>query len=154
MQRLARTVRTLAAVTLVACGGAELRSMQFRGPDGSPDWWSISCRGDSALCWRESGEVCPHGYDIIDRTNRDEVHAKTVVGGGGGYAPVVSHTRMTTVSSGEMTIRCTGPSVARPAVDPNCKDPGSWRSSFCPQDEDAQPRHFLAEDPRERDAGA
>src|SRR5438477_86286 len=66
----------------IACGGSQLRSTQFRGPDGTADWWQISCRGDNALCLREAGEVCPRGYDVAGRESHDDVDAKTVASGG------------------------------------------------------------------------
>jgi hypothetical protein len=139
-----------------ACGGAAVRSMQFRGPDGSTDWWSISCRGDNALCLREARETCPHGYDTADRSDHDdvEVHSRTVVAGGPYVATGITRTRTTTTTNGEMTIKCHGRSLAAPSVEPGCEEGGNRyaHAGACPDLEDT-PRRFLANDPPERDGG-
>jgi hypothetical protein len=140
-----------ALLLLAACGAASVRSTQFRGPDGSTNWWSISCRADNALCLREAGEVCPHGYVMVDRTSHNDAEAKTVVVGGG-YAPVIANSSATAITNGEMTLRCRGQSIAHQPGEPQCDLPENLRvGSWCMDDRDPK-RRFLSEDPRE-DAG-
>jgi hypothetical protein len=141
----------VALVALVTCGGASLRSTQFRGPDGAPDWWSIACRGNNGACWREAGEVCPGGWILADKASHDDVQMKTVASGGSGFA--VANTTTTTITNGELTIRCRGPSMAHSVVDPNCSGPENLRLPTCPKGDEPPSRSFLADDARERDAG-
>jgi hypothetical protein len=51
----------------VACGA---RVSQVRSPDGR-DGYALNCR-DPEQCYREAGELCPHGYDIFDAHERVE----------------------------------------------------------------------------------
>jgi hypothetical protein len=52
------------ALALAACGA---ESEQVRGPDGSMNWYAVSCRRDPANCYEEAGDLCPHGYVTVDQ---------------------------------------------------------------------------------------
>jgi hypothetical protein len=120
------------ALVMFACGGAAVQSTQFRGPDGSTDWWHLHCRDSNGPCLRRAGEVCPSGYEIADREGHVGQSSASVAnwGGGGGYAASSSRTTF----DGEMTIRCKGPSAPAPTVDPACK---STPLLECPEQERA-----------------
>jgi hypothetical protein len=105
-------MRLAPALLVLAACGASVHSTQFRGPDGSPDWWDIECHRDNGLCLREAGEVCPHGYDVAGKESHDD----TVTNMAGGASTLGTTTfanstaRTTTVTNGELTIHCRGPS--------------------------------------------
>jgi hypothetical protein len=48
------------ALSTVACGRVHVDDA--RGPDGSNDWKSISCRHMDKRCYRKAAEICPNGY--------------------------------------------------------------------------------------------
>ncbi len=62
--RLASSLAALAfgalALSTVACG--RVRVDDARGPDGSNEWKSISCRHMDKRCYRKAAEICPNGY--------------------------------------------------------------------------------------------
>jgi len=67
-----RSPLLVTALLLAACGGPLVTSTQFRGTDGSPNWWGIQCKGNPTLCWREAGTVCPNGYAVIDKNEKPD----------------------------------------------------------------------------------
>jgi hypothetical protein len=143
---------------LAACGGASVRSTQFRGPDGATNWWAIRCRGDNGQCLREAGEVCLQGYDVVDRSSHDDVvaHSGTVVTGSAYLATAHTTTSYATVTNGEMTIRCRGAVLTAPPIDSAC---GEANLNLRPSEEECHvfdARRFLAHDAREigRDRGS
>ena len=50
----------LLALSTVACGRVHVDDA--RGPDGSNEWKSISCRHMDKRCFRTAAELCPNGY--------------------------------------------------------------------------------------------
>ena len=48
------------ALSTVACGRVHVDDA--RGPDGSNDWKTISCRHMDKRCYRKAAEICPNGY--------------------------------------------------------------------------------------------
>ena len=62
--RLASSLAALAfgalALSTAACG--RVRVDDARGPDGSNEWKSISCRHMDKRCYRKAAEICPNGY--------------------------------------------------------------------------------------------
>ena len=45
-----------------------VRVQEFRGPNGRPAY-SMSCGNRLDACYQKAGEVCPNGYDILDRAS-------------------------------------------------------------------------------------
>jgi hypothetical protein len=122
-----RSPLLVTALLLAACGGPLVTSTQFRGPDGSPNWWGIECRRHPSLCWREAGTVCPNGY--------------TVKGGGDrGTADLA-------VVNGQLTVQCKGPSLQSSTHDDRCDKPENLRPDDCAEVD--QPRTFLPEAPQQ-----
>jgi hypothetical protein len=58
--RLLPAVFAALALSTVACGRVHVDDA--RGPDGSNDWKSISCRHMDKRCYRKAAEICPNGY--------------------------------------------------------------------------------------------
>ncbi len=48
------------AFSTVACNRVHVD--EVRGPDGSNEWKSISCRHMDKRCFRMAAELCPNGY--------------------------------------------------------------------------------------------
>ena len=48
----------------IASGCATGQAVQVRGPDGDPNWISISCARDPTDCYVLAGQSCPSGYDF------------------------------------------------------------------------------------------
>lgn len=45
--------------------------MQFRGPSGN-NAYSMKCSGAGRTmeaCYRKAGEICPSGYNVVDRSD-------------------------------------------------------------------------------------
>ncbi len=89
----------LAIVGLAACDTVTAR--HFVGPDGSPQWWNIECHGDTSVCWRQAGAQCPHGYEVVDRSQHDDVKAFATTNA---YGQTIAHAKR--VPNGSMVIRC------------------------------------------------
>jgi len=56
--------------TLTSCMSVD--PQPFRGPNGKPAY-SMQCSGMGRTIderYRKAGEVCPDGYNIVDRTSR------------------------------------------------------------------------------------
>jgi hypothetical protein len=87
----------MATVTalLVACIDAS--ATPVNGPDGQPGWFNIWCKGEQKNCDKKSGEVCPHGYDLVDVSENTDT---TVVANHSGY--IFPNYR------GTMVIKCHG----------------------------------------------
>jgi hypothetical protein len=61
-----RTLALLSCVTwLLVCGGC-VSPQEFKGPNGRSAY-SMSCGSHLEACHRKAREVCPNGYDILDR---------------------------------------------------------------------------------------
>lgn len=58
--RLLPAVLAALALSTVACGRVHVDDA--RGPDGSNEWKSISCRHMDKHCFRTAAELCPNGY--------------------------------------------------------------------------------------------
>ena len=58
--RLFPAVLAVLALSTVACGRVHVDDA--RGPDGSNEWKSISCRHMDKRCFRTAAELCPNGY--------------------------------------------------------------------------------------------
>jgi len=59
----------LALLLLVSC--ASIEPKEFKGPNGRTAY-SMRCSGMGRTlddCYKTAGEVCPNGYDIIDRAS-------------------------------------------------------------------------------------
>jgi hypothetical protein len=50
---------------------------EVKGPDGKTAL-ALKC-GDATKCYQKAGELCPDGYDFVDKNNAN------VVGGANGY---------------------------------------------------------------------
>ena len=61
---------TLAGLLLLtSC--ASIEPQEFKGPSGKTAY-SMKCSGlgrTLGACYKKAGEVCPNGYNIIDRTS-------------------------------------------------------------------------------------
>jgi hypothetical protein len=82
-------MRTLLIVVISAlsCACASVDPQQFRGPNGKTAY-SMKCSGMGRTldaCYKKAGEVCPDGYNIIDRASGTV--AVPVSGGGIMAAP-------------------------------------------------------------------
>lgn len=58
----------MVATGLVACGAG---AKKVNGPDGSGDWYSITCRRTRANCHEKAGDVCPKGYEVSDASEKN-----------------------------------------------------------------------------------
>lgn len=85
----------VALLGLAACGASASR---VTGPDGSFNWYAITCRRNKMNCVEKAGEVCPNGYRSAEENDRDGAYA--VVDRSGGFATTTYH--------GEMLIKCKG----------------------------------------------
>jgi len=103
------------ALALSACGAATATTRQVVGPDGSKNWFHISCPDDTGLCLQAAGDRCPHGYALASSETHDDVTAK-------GYANSSFAVYRSEVNrSHEMLIRCNGESNPCPEVDADCR---------------------------------
>ena len=55
-------MKLAAALLLVSACGASVSASRVVGPDGTRNWFAITCR-ESAGCYNEAGFICPGGYD-------------------------------------------------------------------------------------------
>lgn len=78
---------------LVGCGASSSRVV---GPDGSNDWYSITCRRNMSNCLERAGEVCPSGYDTAAEREREGYAAQVNTYGG----------TLTPTYRGELLIKC------------------------------------------------
>lgn len=62
----------VACMLLVGCGAS---ATQVSGPDGSHNWYSITCRRNQSNCIEKAGEVCPRGYVTADSDGRTQLVA-------------------------------------------------------------------------------
>jgi len=56
---------------LSSCKWATVNPQAFKGPDGRPAF-VMRCSGlgkTIALCYQKASEVCPSGYDVIERSS-------------------------------------------------------------------------------------
>ena len=61
----------LIALTVVLTACAEIHPREFRGPNGKTAY-SMRCSGMGRTlddCYSKAGELCPAGYNIIDRAS-------------------------------------------------------------------------------------
>lgn len=84
---------------LLLAGCSTLTAKPFVGPDGSPNWVSLTCT-DQGECMSKAGEVCPHGYQVMSNERRREVWDVDA-----GFF---------TRSKGHMVLRCTEPALIAP----------------------------------------
>jgi hypothetical protein len=56
----------VATVTALLVGCVVSGATPVKGPDGQPGWFSIWCKGERKNCDKQSGEVCPNGYELVD----------------------------------------------------------------------------------------
>ena len=61
-------------------------TQEFKGPNGNPAY-SMNCGNDLNRCYQKAGEVCPAGYNIIDRST-----ATAAVPYGGAIIAAPQHT--------------------------------------------------------------
>lgn len=89
-------MRQILALVVMLVGCAE--SEPVRGPDGTMNWYAVSCRRSQSYCWEEAGRVCPGGYDVADQSQSQGFIATQ------SYAGTTHH--------GSMLIRCRVAAVA------------------------------------------
>src|SRR4029079_12955631 len=80
----------IGALLLVGCTAS---AQQFKGSDGSLDWWTVRCPASESGCVELANERCPDGYTV----NRDDRKANS-----------------------EMDVRCKHASAPAPVVSPDC----------------------------------
>ncbi len=118
-----------------------MTSTQFRGPDGSPNWWGIQCKGNPTLCWREAGTVCPNGYAVIDKNEHEGLESSGTATQFAGTVVARSSSRV--VVDGTLTVQCKGAMMST-AEERRCEKPDNLRPDDCPP-LDHEPRKFLPE---------
>jgi hypothetical protein len=84
----------LLVTVLAACAPAA--SEQVRGPDGTMNWYSVTCRRNQANCYEEAGDICPRGYDVADSGGQSGVYMQA-----NRYGATATPTY-----SGHMLVRC------------------------------------------------
>lgn len=52
------------ALVMDGCGSIQ----EFKGPNGRAAF-SLECGNNLSACYEKAGEVCPNGYDILDRAS-------------------------------------------------------------------------------------
>lgn len=83
----------LPIVGLLACGASATR---VNGPDGSGEWYSITCRRTRANCLEKAGEVCPKGYQTANASEKQSLFMMaSTTGGSAGQA-----------YDGQMLVKC------------------------------------------------
>ncbi len=68
-ETMTRIAIAVACATVAACASIDPKS--FSGPNGKPAY-SMRCSGMGRTldaCYQKAGEVCPNGYNIIDRSS-------------------------------------------------------------------------------------
>jgi hypothetical protein len=102
----------------LACGAPH--AVQFVGDDGSRDWWSIECRGDSAACWAQAKAACHDDFvvhELRSASGAKEPLSASVKGGQLGDVPAGTH-----VEGKALVITCATPTVPPHAVSgPECR---------------------------------
>jgi hypothetical protein len=63
-----RTLAVLSCVTCLLVFGGCVSPQEFKGPNGRPAY-SMSCGSQLDACYHKAREVCPNGYDILDRAS-------------------------------------------------------------------------------------
>jgi hypothetical protein len=96
---------TLISLGLAGCAAAA-RAVPVRGPDGDPNWVSITCQGDPTDCEALAGEACPSGYDIGATSFHGTLRPPS--NGGGIPAPGTS----AAMWGGHVLVKCHGLSAA------------------------------------------
>lgn len=79
----------LLTICLLLASCASIDPIQFRGPNGKVAY-SMKCSGwgrTLGACYQKAGEVCPSGYNIVDRTSS----TVAVPTNGGGIMAAPSH---------------------------------------------------------------
>jgi len=65
-------MRTVALIScgmvLFVLGGCGITPTKFNGPNGRTAY-SMRCGNNLDACYEKAGELCPDGYDIIDRAS-------------------------------------------------------------------------------------
>jgi hypothetical protein len=122
--RTALSLVTFVALSLAGCA-APARAVPVRGPDGDPNWVSISCTGDPTDCEALAGQSCPSGYDTAPTsyaTNPGPLHPSasyTKIGGGPMWA-------------GHVLVKCHGLSAANmPVVEAGAPTPPEAAPPSC-----------------------
>lgn len=60
-------VKYLTLVLTIALAGCVSVS-QVNGPNGRPAY-SLYCGTHASACYQKAGELCPHGYQMLDHTD-------------------------------------------------------------------------------------
>lgn len=71
-------------------------SRRIRGPDGTRDWFAISCRGAQGNCYARAGDVCPGGYDMASESEREGAYVS--------HGPYASYA--VPLHRGELLVHC------------------------------------------------
>ena len=77
----------------VLIGGCAVSATPIMGPNGG-EAYAMNCKGPVEKCYSKAGELCPSGYDVIDRAST-------------AFSVTNSHTGATTVGSrNSLMIEC------------------------------------------------
>jgi hypothetical protein len=100
MPRLASvlaSVPVLAALALSTMACNRVHVDDARGPDGSNEWKSISCRHMDKRCFRTAAELCPNGYYLARAAGRLPASAGSPGPAGASQAPSPQASNVTTL---------------------------------------------------------
>jgi hypothetical protein len=131
-------VAMVAALGVAGCV-APARAVPVRGPDGDPNWVSISCKGDPTDCEVLAGQSCPSGYDVGSTSYQGIPRApsKGSATGVSGATP--------TMGGGHVLVKCHGRSfVNMPIAPESASKPADGLPPTC-QGSDCRPHEV--EDP-------
>ena len=81
-----RTLAVLSCAMLLFVLEGCVSTQEFKGPNGRTAY-SMSCGNRLGACYQKGGEVCPNGYDILDRAS-----GTVAVPYGGGMVATQQHT--------------------------------------------------------------
>ena len=77
----------------VFAGGCAVTSRPIMGPNGG-EAYAMNCMGPVEKCYSKAGELCPGGYEVIDRAST-------------GYSSTNTHTGQTTLGTrNSLMIEC------------------------------------------------
>jgi hypothetical protein len=58
---------SIGIVLALLAGCVSVRLNEVKGPDGKTAL-ALKC-GDATACYKKAGELCPDGYDLVDKNN-------------------------------------------------------------------------------------